>query len=279
MPLRTPGAFAPSSADDVLDGLRQSPRRLPTRMLHEGTGAERFAQLTGMDDYYPSRCELRLLDAHLPAIVAAVGGGAHLLEVGGDTGIRGVRLRRSLDAAGAAEPRRLHGTTLVFVPGTLVDTLEPSDAVRLLADLQRTAGVPARLLVGADGTRDRIALQRAYSDDDGVTADFAKHALVRLNQQLDGTFDVGTFEHRAVWNEKQARIELQLVSMIGQEVTVAGARFAFAAHEPLITEHVYKHSLHAMRAILVAAGWAPTQVFTAAEQPMRLWLSEPRHVP
>jgi hypothetical protein len=33
-----------------------------------------------------------------------------------------------------------------------------------------------------------------------------------------------------------------------------------------------------MRGILGAAGWTPTQVFTAQEQPMRLWLCEPRGV-
>jgi uncharacterized SAM-dependent methyltransferase len=274
VPSRPPGEFAPSSADDVRDGLRRDPKRLPSRMLHEGIGAELFDELTGIDDYYPSRCELRLLDAHLPAIVAEVGRGAHVLEVGGDTGIRGKRLRRALDETTA--PRRLHGATLVFIPGTIIDTLEPRDAVQLLGDLQRTVGQPARLLVGADGSHDQIALQRAYDDEQGVTAAFAKHVLVRLNRQHEATFDLDAFEHRAVWNAQHARVELHLVSLIGQEVSVGGERFAFAASEPLVTEHAYKHSLHAMRSMLFAAGWSPTQVFTANEQPVRLWLCEPR---
>ena len=43
-----------------------------------------------------------------------------------------------------------------------------------------------------------------------------------------------------------------------------------------MTEYSYKHSLHAMRGILHAAAWEVREVFTSPEQPMRLWLCEPR---
>ncbi len=81
-----------------------------------------------------------------------------------------------------------------------------------------------------------------------------------------------------MWNASEARVALQLVSRIGQEVTVAGERVGFAADEPILTQYAYKHSLHAMRALLGAAGWSPVHVFTAHEQSVRLWLCEPRGV-
>jgi uncharacterized SAM-dependent methyltransferase len=142
--------------------------------------------------------------------------------------------------------------------------------------LQRVAGSNALLLIGADGTHDREALLHAYDDNDGVTAAFNKNVLANLNRTRDATFDLSTFEHRAVWNAAHCRIEMQLVSTVAQEVTVGGERFTFAAGEPLVTEYSYKHSLHAMRSILLAAGWAPREVYTADEQPMRLWLCESR---
>jgi hypothetical protein len=49
----------------------------------------------------------------------------------------------------------------------------------------------------------------------------------------------------------------------------------FAAGEPLITEYSYKHTVNAMRGLLLAAGWRVRHVFMGKEQPMRLWLCEP----
>lgn len=151
-----------------------------------------------------------------------------------------------------------------------------NDAVAVLGGLQRIAGPNARLLVAADGTHDRDALLHAYADAEGRTESLTKHVLAHLNQTRAATFDPDTFEHRALWNPLQSRVELWLVSRVAQDVSVGGERFALAENEPIVTGFAYKHTLHAMRGLLLAAGWVPTQVFTAQEQPMRLWLCEPR---
>lgn len=306
----------PGAVDDVLEGLRQTPKRLPARLLYDEAGAQLFEQITGLDDYYPMRNELRLLDAHLPAIAADIGVAARVIEPGGGAGIRTRRLLRALDrpasyvgidvAADAlaytsqilgkdvpeleihtiigdfTQPfrlpvsRRPHGKTLVFFPGSTIDNFEPHDAVAFLGHLAHVAGPNARLLLGADGTHDRDALLHAYDDADGVTAAFDKNVLAHLNRTRDATFDLATFDHKAVWNALRARVEMYLVSRIAQHVVVGGETFSFAAGEPILTECSYKHELQAMRGILLGAGWSPRQVYTAHEQPMRLWLCEPR---
>lgn len=278
-------------ADDVLEGLRSETKRLPSRMLYDEVGTQLVEQITGVDDYYLTRNELRLLDAHLPAIAEDVGVAARVIEPGTGAGIRTKRLLAALDqpasyiqldlakeALALPPPQRPHGKTLVFLPGSTIDHFEPHDAVAFLGGLQRVAGPNARLLLGADGTHDREALLRAYDDEDGLTAELDKNALAHVNRTHNATFDPGTFEHRAVWNSEHSRVELHLVSLIGQEVTVGGERFTFKANEPMVTEVSYKHEVHAMRGILLAAGWATRQVFTAHEQPVRLWLCEPRGV-
>jgi uncharacterized SAM-dependent methyltransferase len=277
--------------DDVLDGLRRAPKRLPGRLLDAGDGPRLRAELLGLDDYYPSRTELRLLDASLPVIAREVGVAARVLEpvTGGD--IRSRRLMQALDepagylaigevtgSMNLPPPRRPHGKTLVFFPRDEVGRFEPHDAVAVLGGLQRIAGPTARLLIAADGTHDPAALQRAYADEDGRNESLTKHVLVHLNDTRDATFDPDTFEHRAVWNHVQSRVELRLVSRIDQAVSVGGEPFVLTANEPIVTGLAYKHSLHAMRGLVLAAGWLPTQVFTAQEQPMRLWLCEPRGV-
>lgn len=311
-------ARAPVIEDDVIDGLRREPKRLPCRLLYDELGASLFEQITGVDDYYPTRNELRLLDAHLPEIAAEIGVAARVIEPGTGAGIKTRRLLRALDrpasyiaidvavdalayAASALRaehsdleihpivgdftrpftlppPRRPNGKTLVFFPGSTVGNFEPHDAVAFLSSMHRVAGPNARLLVGADGTHDRNALLHAYDDLDGVTATFNKNILAHVNRSRGADFDVDAFEHRAVWNAEHSRVEMHLVARTVQTVNVGGAVFTFAANEPLVTEHCYKHSLEAMRGILGAARWTPTHVFTAQEQPMRLWLCKPRGV-
>lgn len=311
-------ARALQETDDVLAGLRGTPKRLPCRLLYDERGAELFDQITGTDEYYPTRVELRLLDECLPKIAAEVGVAARVIEPGSGAGIKTKRLLRALDnpasyiaidvAREALEyaakvlqaehraldihtivgdftrpfalpaPRRPVGRTLVFFPGSTIGNFEPHDAVSFLGHLQRVAGATGRLVLGADGTRDGTVLERAYNDCEGVTAAFNKNVLAHLNRARGTSFDVDAFEHRAIWNARYSRIEMRLVALREQEVVLDGNVIRVAAGEPIVTEHSYKHDVAAMRGILHAAGWQVREVFTGKEQPMRLWLCEPRGV-
>ena len=302
--------------DDVVEGLSAQPKKLPTRLLYDEHGAQLFSRITGLDEYYPTRCEFRLLDAHLPVIAADIGMAARVIEPGSGVGIKTKRLLRALDRPAiyvgidvarealeygvkvlrAEHPeldvhavtsdftrsfalpsvRRTIGKTLVFFPGSTIGNFEPHDAVAFLSNLQRIAGLNSRLLLGADGTRDVEALIPAYDDSEGVTAQFAINSLAHLNRTRGATFDTTKFYYRAIWNEAYSRVEMHLVSQCEQTVRVGGGEIRFRAGEPLVTEYSYKHQPHAMRGILHAAGWQVRQVFTASEQPMRLWLCEPK---
>lgn len=302
--------------DDVLAALRQYPKRLPVRLLYDATGAELFERITGLDEYYPTRAEFRLLDAHLHAIADDIGVAARVIEPGSGVGVKTKRLLRALhdpaiyigiDVAKEAlehgaqvlrsehcnlevhtvvadftkpftlpAPQRPYGKTVVFFPGSTIGNFEPFAAVDFLGALQRVAGANARLLIGADGTRDPSHLLPAYNDRAGVTAEFNLNVLAHLNRTRGANFIVEKFRHRAVWNDMRSRIEMHLVSLCDQVVAIDGERFSFKMGEPIVTEYSYKHTVHAMRGILHAGGWAVREVFTAAEQPMRLWLCEPR---
>ena len=56
------------------------------------------------------------------------------------------------------------------------------------------------LLLGADLVKPERDLLLAYDDPLGVTAAFNRNLLVRINRELGGDFDLGRFDHRAVWN-------------------------------------------------------------------------------
>ena len=81
----------------------------------------------------------------------------------------------------------------------------------------------ALLLLGADLVKPEQDLLLAYDDPLGVTAAFNRNLLVRINRELDADFDVAAFAHRAIWNAREQRVEMHLVSRATQQVYLAAA--------------------------------------------------------
>src|SRR6187549_2306510 len=83
--------------DDVLEGLRAPHKHLPCRLLYDARGAELFEQICTLDEYYPTRAELALLERHLPVIAEVVGPAARVIEPGSGAGIKTRMLLAALD--------------------------------------------------------------------------------------------------------------------------------------------------------------------------------------
>jgi L-histidine N-alpha-methyltransferase len=138
---------------------------------------------------------------------------------------------------GARNARRV-----AFFPGSTIGNLHPPQAVALLREIARVVGPRGGLLLGVDLRKDPAILHAAYNDSRGVTAAFNKNALVRLNREFGGTFDVDRFRHYAYYNPVTNRIEMHLVSLEEQTVEVDSERFPFEQGEPIWTESSYKYS-------------------------------------
>ena len=76
-----------------------------------------------------------------------------------------------------------------------------------------------------------------------MTRAFNLNILVRINRELDGKFDLGSFEHHAFYNRERHRIEMHLASSKRQKVRVAGETIEFRAGETIHTESSYKYSV------------------------------------
>ena len=57
-------------AMDVLQGLSERPKRVSSRHFYDAKGSELFARIMDLQDYYPTRCERQILEAHAADIVA-----------------------------------------------------------------------------------------------------------------------------------------------------------------------------------------------------------------
>ena len=64
-------------------------------------------------------------------------------------------------------------------------------------------------------------LLAAYDDAAGVTAKFNMNMLIRINRELDASFNTQLFRHQARWNEQHSRIEMHLESLLAQKVSRA----------------------------------------------------------
>ncbi len=125
----------------------------------------------------------------------------------------------------------------VFLGGT-IGNFEHDEAVELIASIRGQMDTHDRLLLGADRVKDAAVLHRAYNDEDGVTAQFNKNVLCVINRELDASFDLDAFEHRAIYDQDRSRIEMHLVSRLPQKVEIPAldVTVEFDRRESILTE-------------------------------------------
>jgi L-histidine Nalpha-methyltransferase len=195
--LRVPGAVgqttdwrvaAPSLVEDVLRGLRRTPKRLSPTYFYDERGSKLFDEICELPEYYITRTETRILERHAREIARRIGENALLVELGSGASIK-TRLildelpdlaayvpvdisrthlmsaARRISAAYPGlevlpacadftqefplpRPRRTPSRIIVFFPGSTIGNFDPPAAVDLMS-LMRTIANPR--LGGAHG--------------------------------------------------------------------------------------------------------------------------------
>lgn len=165
---------------------------------------------------------------------------------------------------------------LVFFPGSTIGNFTRDEAVEVLSNLRLLAGKNGRVLLGADLIKDRQRLVAAYDDSAGVTADFNKNLLVRINRELSADFDIDNgFEHSAIFNEELSRIEMHLVSSRDQVVNLDKREIAFNEGETIHTENSHKYSPELVTEIASEANLDITHQWSDDRQDFGLFLLKP----
>ncbi len=279
---------------DILHGLSQRPRQLPSKYFYDARGSALFEQITRQPEYYPTRTELQLLQSCAADIAAVVGSRLHVVELGSGSGRKTALLLAALrdpvaytpiEISRAAlldsvsrlapalphiemlpvcadftrpvqlpEPERQPERRLLFFPGSTLGNFAHTDAVALLKAMRETMGEDGQALIGIDLHKDPALIEAAYNDAAGVTAAFTLNLLQRLNREIGSDFDLDGFVHRAVYSEERLRIETDLVSLTAQTVHVAGQRFDFAAGEAMRVEYSHKYTDATFAALAAEAG-------------------------
>jgi len=149
------------------------------------------------------------------------------------------------------------GRALVMFLGSNIGNFDPPSAAAFLRGVRGLVGAGDAFLVGADLVKTEVELSLAYDDPLGVTAAFNRNLLVRINRELAADFDIDQFDHRAVWNPAESRVEMHLVSRSRQRIRVAAARLDFTMKqgESIWTESSYKYTPASILQLLEEAGF------------------------
>src|SRR5207244_4424820 len=97
-------------------------------------------------------------------------------------------------------PRDLPAPTLFALLGSTIGNFDTREATLLLRRVRAFMRPHDRFLLGADLRKDPAALEAAYNDAQGVTAQFNLNILRVLNAELGADFVPGRFAHRAVYD-------------------------------------------------------------------------------
>src|SRR6266496_1130528 len=113
------------------------------------------------------------------------------------------------------------------------------------------------LLLGTDMVKSPEILVPAYDDAQGITEQFNKNILVRLNREFDGNFDLESFRHVAEWNTLRSRMQIYLESTRAQAAVLqlSGTTIKFRSGERIHTENSYKYTPQMVETMLCASGF------------------------
>jgi dimethylhistidine N-methyltransferase len=153
---------------------------------------------------------------------------------------------------------------LVLYIGSSIGNFEPWEAERVLSRVCDGLSAGDALLLGVDLKKDEATLLAAYDDAAGVTADFNLNMLARLNRELGAEFELDAFEHRAVWNARESRMEMHLESRVAHRVRFdeLDLEVEFEEGERIHTENSYKYLPGQAEALMASAGFEPVESWT-----------------
>ena len=268
---------------EVMEGLSLTPKRLPSKLFYDEKGSALFDDICKLDEYYPTRTELKIMEDNIEEMSTLLGEGTLLIELGSGSSIK-IRLLLDnipglagyvpvdissghlIQSAGVLkklyphidifplaadytkdfelpEINKPYDHKAVYYPGSTIGNFTPSKAKSFLERIAKICGQNGGVIIGVDLRKDKQILEAAYNDKDGVTAAFNLNILQHLNNELNSDFDPNKFQHHAFFDNKESRIEMHLISKENQKVHLNESTIYFEKDEAILTEYSYKYTL------------------------------------
>jgi L-histidine N-alpha-methyltransferase len=301
---------------DVRESLSRTPRELSPKYFYDERGSALFEQITRLPEYYLTRAEREILvgrareivDLVRPCTLVELGAGSAaktrlLLDAmtHARSGVTYVPVDVSEDfLSDTARALEAEYSTLRVVPvvadiglalelpaavpapvlfaflGSTIGNFAEPDAIALLKRLRAKMMRADRLLLGTDLHKDASALEAAYNDSRGITAEFNRNMLRVLNAELGADFVPEHFAHRAFYDERERRIEMHLDAVGDQTVHIPGlSTLVLRDGEGIRTELSHKYDRESVAAMLHRARLQIGRWYTDEERRFALSIAEP----
>jgi L-histidine N-alpha-methyltransferase len=83
---------------DVINGLTQTPKNIPSKYFYDQRGSDLFQQITQLEEYYLTGCEREIINNSLPEALRGLEKNLNIIELGAGDGIKTIDLLRSIES-------------------------------------------------------------------------------------------------------------------------------------------------------------------------------------
>jgi len=286
---------------EVLVGLQSSPPFISPKFFYDELGSKLFEAITLLDEYYPTRVEKSIMQLYAQEIANSVGGCDAMIDLGAGncakaselfdtvkpTKYRAIDISKEFlelaladlqkrfpniamdsqicDLSEQLELTDLAGEKkLFFYPGSSIGNFDPHKASNFLKNIASLCNGNGGLLIGVDLKKDEKILNNAYDDSLGVTAAFNLNVLRHINRVIGSNFNASNWQHYAIFNKAQSRIEMYLRALQDVDIIWPNGMQSYKAGDLIHTENSYKYTQASFTEMLRDAGFKNIHTWTDA---------------
>lgn len=246
--------------EEILKGLRAKPKYISSKFFYDKKGSRLFEEITGLEEYYPTRTEKKILatigknlDLDFSGFsIIELGSGDHskirllLDKIPGETlaTVRYYPVDISQSAIISSAEKladefpalRIEGIVADFISqlhlipkrgkrlfcffGSTIGNFNEHEIRKFMNDLGKQMQEGDHFLLGLDMIKDISVLTRAYNDESNITAQFNKNILNVVNRLIDADLRPDLFDHIAFYNRVENRIEMHLKALEDMEINI-----------------------------------------------------------
>jgi len=294
--------------EEIFNGLNAFPKYISPKFFYDERGSELFEAITKLDEYYLTRTEKKIVStigkdlnidfSDLGIIELGSGDSSKIrlllrqIQENKRSAIKYFPVDISQSAIERAVEKLTDEFPMLKIEGIVADfiyqlNLIPKTEKRLFCFFGSTIGnlnmteieqfmkllggemqEGDSFLLGIDMIKDTAVLEKAYNDDQQITANFNKNILKGLNNLAKTNFNLADFEHHAFFNEEKSRIEMHLKAMKEMVITInSGAdKIHIKKGETIHTENSHKFNKDNIKTMGYWAGLDTEKIFTDDNQ-------------
>ncbi len=268
--------------EEIKQGLSDRTQKyIPSKFFYDERGSELFEKITLLDEYYLTRTEYGILKNNIEEITGLFDKDTLFIEYGSGSSRKTRLLLDNIEKLAAYVPIDIseghlmesahsleenypehkifpiaadftkifslpvisNNKRIVFFPGSSIGNFSKKEAEAFMKSIRDIIGESGGLLIGIDLVKDSRVLEAAYDDSRGITANFNKNILSRLNTEFEFDFNLEEFDHFAYFNNTENRIEMHLISKSEQIVNSNNFSVNLRKGETILTEYSNKYTV------------------------------------